>query len=109
MLLHMNGKFTMGKFKSSLLSLSFVLNRPSLSISRCRPMYEADVSVSVVSFISRYSRACGSCHDVLDSGLLLTRMLLNQRFLLVKLKSSHRKSYGRHHDLVDVMEYLCHN
>ena len=24
-----------------------------------------------------------------------------QRFLLIMLKSSHRKSYGRHHDLVD--------
>ena len=28
MLLHINGKFTMGKLKSSLLSYSFVLNRP---------------------------------------------------------------------------------
>jgi hypothetical protein len=35
-LLHINGKFTMGKLKSSLLSLSFALNPPSLSISRCR-------------------------------------------------------------------------
>ena len=34
-------------------------------------------------------------------GLLLTRKLLNQRFLLVKLKSSLRKIYGRNHDLVD--------
>jgi hypothetical protein len=34
-------------------------------------------------------------------GLLLTRKLLNQRFLLVKLKSSLRKIYGRDHDLVD--------
>ena len=33
MLLHMNGKFTMGKLKSSLLSSSFVLSRPSLSCS----------------------------------------------------------------------------
>ena len=38
---------------------------------------------------------------VLDRGLLLTRKLLNQGFLLVKLKSSLRKYYGRHHDLVD--------
>ena len=36
MLLHMNGKFTMGKLKSSLLSKNFVINRLSLSISRCR-------------------------------------------------------------------------
>ena len=32
--------------------------------------------------------------DFLDRGLLLTRKLLNHRFLLVKF-------YGRHHDLVD--------
>ena len=32
MLLHTNGKFTVGKLKSPLLSESFVLNRPSLSI-----------------------------------------------------------------------------
>jgi hypothetical protein len=34
-------------------------------------------------------------------GLLLTSKLLNQGFFLVKLKSSIRKFYGRHHDLVD--------
>ena len=32
MLLHINGTFKMGKLKSSLLSQSVVLNRPSLSI-----------------------------------------------------------------------------
>ena len=46
-----------------------------------------------------FSRGCGSYQDVLDRGLLLTRKLLNQGFLLVKLKSS--LFYGRHHDLVD--------
>jgi hypothetical protein len=45
-----------------------------------------------ISQLIRYSRACG---------LLLTRKLLNQRFLLVKLKSSRRMFYGRHHDMVD--------
>ena len=49
----------------------------------------------------RYSRACGSYQDFLDRGLLLTRQLLIQGFLLIKLKSSLRKVYGRHHDLVD--------
>jgi hypothetical protein len=49
----------------------------------------------------RYSRACGSYQYVLDRGLLLTMKLLNQGLLLVKLKSSLRKCYGRHHDLVD--------
>ena len=36
-----------------------------------------------------------------DRGLLLTRKLLTQGFLMVKLKSLLRKFYGRHHDLVD--------
>ena len=36
MLLHINGKFTMGKLKSSLLYSCFVLNRPLLSIYMCR-------------------------------------------------------------------------
>ena len=48
-----------------------------------------------------YSRARDSYQDFLQRGLLLTRKLLNQWFLLVKLKSSLRKFYGRHYDLVD--------
>jgi hypothetical protein len=60
------------------------------------PAYEVYTSQLI-----RYSRACGSYQDLLDRGLLLTRKLLNQEFLLVKLKSSLRKFYGRHHDLVD--------
>ena len=43
-----------------------------------------------ISQLIRCSRACGSFHDFLDSGLLLTRKLLNQGFFLVKLKSSLR-------------------
>jgi hypothetical protein len=37
----------------------------------------------------------------LDRGLLLTRKLLNQGFLLAKLRSSLRKFYGRHYDCID--------
>jgi hypothetical protein len=47
-----NGKFTMGKLKSYPLSYIFVLNRPSLSNTRCRSRYEAYLAVFVVSFIS---------------------------------------------------------
>ena len=54
-----------------------------------------------ISQLIRYSRGCGSYQDFLDKGLLLTRKLLNQGFLLVKMKSSLRKFYGRHHNLVD--------
>ena len=54
-----------------------------------------------ISQLIRYSRACESYQDFLDRGLLLTRKLLNKGFFLVKLKSSLRKFYGSHHDLVD--------
>ena len=54
-----------------------------------------------ISQLIQYSRACGSHQNFLDRGLLLRRKLLNQGFLLVELKSSLRKFYGRHHDLVD--------
>jgi hypothetical protein len=57
-----------------------------------------------ISQLIRYSRACGSYQDFLDRGSLLTRKLLNQGFLLVKLKSSLRKFYGSHNDLVDRCE-----
>ena len=54
-----------------------------------------------ISQLIRYSRACGSYQDFLDIGLQLIRKILNQGVLLVKLKSSLRKFYGCHHDLVD--------
>ena len=53
-----------------------------------------------ISQLIRYSRACISYQDFLERGSLLTTKLLNQGFLMVKLKSSLRKFYGRHHDLV---------
>jgi hypothetical protein len=49
----------------------------------------------------RYSRACSYYQDFLDRGLLLTKKLLNQGFLLVKLRSSLTKFYGPLHDLID--------
>ena len=60
------------------------------------PTYEIYISQLI-----QYSRACGSHQDFLDRRLLLTRKLLNQGFLLVMLKSSFQKCYGRHHDLVE--------
>jgi len=47
------------------------------------------------------SRACGLYHDVLDIGSLLTRNLLSQGFLLVKLKTSYRPFCVGHHVLVN--------
>jgi hypothetical protein len=39
-----------------------------------------------ISLLIQYSRVCGSYQDFFDIGLLLTRKLLNQGYLLVKLK-----------------------
>ena len=61
----------------------------------CSNIPEAPAYGIYFSQLIRYSRACGSYQDFLDRGLLL-----NQGFLLVKLKSSLRKFYGRHHALV---------
>ena len=63
-------------------------------------VYILHIYISISQLI-QYSRACGSYQDFLDGGLLLTRKLLNQGFLLFKLQSSPRKFYGRHHDLVN--------
>ena len=64
----------------------------------CSNILAAPAHRVYISQLIQYSRACGSHHDFHDRGLLLTRKLLNQGFLLVKLKSSLRKFYGRHHD-----------
>jgi len=63
--------------------------------------------IHCISQMIRFSRACRSYQDFLDRGLLLTRKLLNQGFLLVKLKSSLRKFYGRHHDLSWPLWNIC--
>jgi hypothetical protein len=52
-------------------------------------------------YISFDPKACCSYEDFSDRGLLITMKRLNQGFLLVKLKSSFQKCYGRHHDLVN--------
>jgi len=52
-----------------------------------------------ISQLTLYSTDCVSYQDFIDRELI--RKLLNQRFLLVKLKSSLRKFDGQHHDLVD--------
>jgi hypothetical protein len=60
-----------------------------------------------MSQLIRYSRACGSYQDFLDRGLLLTRKLLQQGFLLARLKSLLRKFYGRHYWLGSPLYYIC--
>ena len=74
-----------------------IVNFPFLSSN----ISAAPVHRVYISQLIRYSRTCICYHDFLDRGLLLTRKLVNQEFQMVKLKSSLRKFYGRHHDLVD--------
>ena len=62
---------------------------------------EAPAQGVYISQLIRYSRAYISYYDSLDRWLLLTRKLLNQEFKMVMLKSSLRKFYERHHELVD--------
>ena len=65
----------------------------------CSNIPAAPVFVVYISQLIWYSRACGSYHDFFDRELLVTRKLLNQGFLVVKLKSSLQTIYGCHHDL----------
>ena len=55
------------------------------------PAYEVYISQLI-----RFSRGCCFYHDFLDVNILLTRKLLNQGFLMVKLKTSLRKFKGHH-------------
>ena len=84
-------------FTSSFHLLKIIVNFPFI----CSNIPAAPAYGIYISQMIRYSRACSSYQDFLDRGLLLTGKLLNQEFLLVKLKSSLRKCYGRYHDLVD--------
>ena len=52
----------------------------------CSNIPAAPVYGVYTSQLIQYSRGCGFYQDLLDRGLMLTRKLLNQGFLLVKLK-----------------------
>jgi hypothetical protein len=58
-----------------------ILNFPCMCNIQESPAYGVYISQLI-----RYSRVRGSSQDFLDRGLLLTRKLLNQGFLLLKLK-----------------------
>jgi len=75
------------------LSMSFMTLWPIKIIAPAYGVY--------ISQLTRYSRACGSYHDLFEKGLLLKKKLLNQWFRVAKLKSWLRKLYGRHHGLVN--------
>ena len=91
-----------GRLKTKLYNKREDFNFPTVNISFiCSNIPAAPAYGEYISQLLRYSRACGFYQEFLDRGLLLTRKLLNQGFLLVKLKPSLQKFYGRHHDLVD--------
>jgi hypothetical protein len=91
-----------GRFRTQLYDKRDDFNFPIVNFPFiCSNIPAAPAYGVYISQMIRYSRACSSYQDFLDRGLLLTRKLLNQGFLLVKLKLSLRKLYGRHHDLVD--------
>ena len=91
-----------GRFRTQLYDKRDDFNFPIVNFPFiCSNIPAAPAYGVYISQMIRYSRACSSYQDFLDRGLLLTRKLLNQGFLLVKLKLSLPKLYGRHHDLVD--------
>ena len=70
-------------------------------IFKCRNIPAPSAYGVYISQFMLYPRACGSCHVFRDRCLLLTRKILNRRFLVVKQTSSLRKLCGRDHDLVN--------
>jgi hypothetical protein len=82
----------------------FIVNFPFI----CSNIPTAPAYGVYISQMIRYSRSCGSYQDFLDRGLPLTRKLLNQVFLLVKLKSSLRNFTVASMTWLTVMEYLSH-
>ena len=107
-----------GQLKSKLYDKRDDFNFPIVNFPfLCSNIPAAPAYGVYISQLIRYSRACITYSDFLERALLLTRKLLNQGFLMVKLKSSLRKFYGRHHELVDRYEvavskmasdlYLC--
>ena len=68
---------------------------------------QQNLRMEFISQLIRYPSACVSYHDFLHKGLLQTRKLQNQGFLVVTLKSSLQKCYGRHHDLIDPLRNVC--
>jgi hypothetical protein len=87
-----------GRLRTKLYNKRYNFNFPIVNFPLiCSNIPAAPAYEVYISQLIRYSRSCGSYQDFLNRGLQLTRKLLNQGFLLVKLKSSLQKFYGRHH------------
>jgi hypothetical protein len=78
-----------GRLRTKLYDKRYDFNFPIVNFPFICSKFPAAPAYGVcISQLIRYFRACGSLQDLLDIGLLLTSKLLNQGFLLVKLKSS---------------------
>jgi hypothetical protein len=89
------------RLRTNLYDKSDDFNFPMKMFHLYEATFQKHLHMEYISQMIRYSRAYGSYQDFLDIGLLLTRKLLNQGFLLVKFKSSLRKFYDHHHDLFE--------
>ena len=77
-----------GRIRTKLYDKRDDFNFPIVNFpSSCSNIQATPAYVLYISQLIRYCRACGSYHDFCDRRLLLTRKLLNQAFLVVKLKS----------------------
>jgi hypothetical protein len=78
-----------GRLRTKLYDKKDDFNFPIVNFPfKCSNIPAAPACGVYISQLIRYSRASASYQDLFDKGLLLTRKLLNQGFLLVKLKSS---------------------
>ena len=101
----MNGEYG-GKLKPKLYDKRDDFTFPIVNF----PFVSSNMSASslvyggYISQLISYSRACAQYNDFLDRAQLLTQKLLNQGYVAPRLKSSLRKFYSRHHNLVDRYE-----
>jgi hypothetical protein len=89
---HTHRNWMWGRIKNETLRQKrwFQFSHCELSIYMVQHSDSTYLHMEYTSKFMRYSRACDSYLDFLNRGLLLTRNLLNQGFLVVKLKSSLR-------------------
>jgi len=74
-----------GPLKTKRYDKRYDFNFPIVNISLICSKIPAEAAYGVyISQLIQHSKACGSYQDFLDRGLLLTRKLLNQEFLLFK-------------------------
>ena len=76
------------------LSVDVYANVPYL----CSNIPESPDYSVYISQLIRYARACSSYGNFIDRGRLLTKKLVDQCYMLEKLKICFRKFYGRYND-----------